>query len=246
MARVKAFVGVDMGDASVWYGRIYKTSAHRIVISDGWLASTYLGHFGYSWAGDVYGTLTGYQVGAGGRTLLSATGLDVDASFAQRVIERGGLFPLYREGLRGADKILGSRQNDMLRGFDGDDVLRGGKGRDRLKGDDGDDRLLGGGGRDRLQGGAGDDVLRGGPGADRLQGGAGRDVFVFEDKRGTDRVEDFRPDQDHIRVTTGAERLSDLTLRARHGDVVVIDDDQRIVLEDLRKADLDAGDFIFA
>jgi Ca2+-binding RTX toxin-like protein len=61
-------------------------------------------------------------------------------------------------GARGADRITGSRNADILDGDDGGDVLKGGRGADALFGKDGADTLDGGQGADRLFGGNGDDT----------------------------------------------------------------------------------------
>jgi hypothetical protein len=87
-------------------------------------------------------------------------------------------------GTEGADRLHGTRRddvicglggNDAIRGGGGDDVVYGDAGDDRLAGDWGDDALYGDDGADRLAGDWGDDVLAGGPGADVMTGGAGRD-----------------------------------------------------------------------
>lgn len=69
--------------------------------------------------------------------------------------------------------------------------LYGGSGNDVLWAGDGDDVLDGGSDHDRLSGGAGDDVLTGGPGADR---------FDFTQSAGHDRVTDYDPLTDSIRL----------------------------------------------
>lgn len=74
-----------------------------------------------------------------------------------------------------ADKLLGSRQIDIINGFSGRDKLIGRGGNDRLNGDGGDDTLLGNGGDDKLFGGNGRDTLNGGTGDDLLDGGIGND-----------------------------------------------------------------------
>ena len=89
-------------------------------------------------------------------------------------------------GTRGVDCIYGFGGDDDLRGRGGDDLLFGGRGDDILRGHRGDDvafggschdRLRGGSGADRLSGGAGDDTLSGGRGRDSLEGGAGSDTL---------------------------------------------------------------------
>lgn len=80
-------------------------------------------------------------------------------------------------------------------------VLSGDGGINALLGDGGNDLLVGDAGNDLLRGENGFDILDGGEGADILVGGAGRDVFRYSGMadRG-DRIVDFTPGEDHIRV----------------------------------------------
>ena len=78
-------------------------------------------------------------------------------------------------GWHGDDVLKGGKGNDQLYGGSGDDTLRGGQGDDKLFGGSGDDDLRGGSGDDFLAGGSGDDTLRGGKGDDVLEGGSGDD-----------------------------------------------------------------------
>ncbi|GAB4381003.1 MAG: hypothetical protein Kow00121_38450 [Elainellaceae cyanobacterium] len=84
-------------------------------------------------------------------------------------------------------KLVGDRQDNVLRGKAGSDVILGRAGHDRLFGKAGNDRLLGhqghdfaggGGGADTLVGGGGNDQLNGEAGADSLHGGAGNDRLL--------------------------------------------------------------------
>jgi hypothetical protein len=70
-----------------------------------------------------------------------------------------------------ADRIRGTRGDDVICGLGGDDRIRGGGGDDVLYGDAGDDRLSGGPGADTLYGDDGRDALHGGAGADVLSPG---------------------------------------------------------------------------
>ena len=84
--------------------------------------------------------------------------------------------------------VLGTNDNDVLRGtaavdvlcgFGGNDVLLGLGGNDVAYGGAGDDDLVGGPGGDTLDGGAGNDGLRGEGGTDDIVGGEGRDTVSF-------------------------------------------------------------------
>ncbi|THH39034.1 calcium-binding protein [Aliishimia ponticola] len=76
------------------------------------------------------------------------------------------------------DDIRGDDANNDLRGLSGNDVLNGRGGNDSLRGSNGDDRLLGADGNDFLFGGFGADDLRGGSGSDQLAGDAGDDFML--------------------------------------------------------------------
>ena len=89
-------------------------------------------------------------------------------------------------GTDGGDSIVGTSDNEVMRGFNGndtlagmagDDLLEGGDGNDTLKGEAGNDALIGGGGNDLLYAGAGNDLLDGGTGNDRMYGYGGDDMF---------------------------------------------------------------------
>ncbi|GHB31775.1 hypothetical protein GCM10007094_20620 [Pseudovibrio japonicus] len=94
--------------------------------------------------------------------------------------------------------ILGSAENDLLRGNSGDDGLEGFAGDDHLRGEGGHDRLLGGAGDDILEGGSGNDILRDGAGSDVLVGGSGSDTFCFDDDGELDVINDFVVGEDLI------------------------------------------------
>ena len=141
-------------------------------------------------------------------------------------------------GEGGANRLRGGGGDDLLAGFGGGDRLLGGAGADLLRGGLGSDRLLGGLGRDRLEGGRGGDQ-------DRLTGGAGADVFVLDNAAGRrDRVADFAPGEDRLRVLSGAERFEDLALRDRAEGVLVRDGDARILLEGVSTGALDTDDVL--
>lgn len=82
-------------------------------------------------------------------------------------------------GTDGPDVIAGLEGNDTISGLGGDDVICGGDGDDTLIGDAGNDYLFGEWGADELHGQDGADELDGGKGPDSLSGGPGRDVVTY-------------------------------------------------------------------
>jgi hypothetical protein len=81
-------------------------------------------------------------------------------------------------GTDGADRLTGTRRDDVICGLGGADVIRGGGGDDVVYGDAGADRLVGGDGDDTLYGDDGADRLRGDEGRDVLAGGPDADALV--------------------------------------------------------------------
>ncbi len=113
--------------------------------------------------------------------------------------------------------------------------LRGSAAADRLSGDDRDNRL---------EGAAGHDVLRGRGGDDVLSGGRGADTFVFRRGDGFDRVLDFDPQRDTVRIASGADRFRDLDIRRAGDNAIVEFADVRVRFDDIRPRDLDAELFV--
>lgn len=144
--------------------------------------------------------------------LLALASLAVAPVPAAGVQSCGGL-PVTIMGSDDDDVIRGTRHRDVIDGRGGADVIRGlggrdwicgGSGRDRVVGGTGGDELNGGQGRDRLAGGRGRDVLHGGAGRDALDGQAGSDGADFGGGGPVDV--DLRVDRAH--TGDGAERLT--------------------------------------
>ena len=196
---------------------------------------------------------------------LSLATLFPDGRFAtpDRILILDRVAPQDRRGTKDADRLEGGKGDDLLtgrggadqlRGKIGNDTLKGGGGGDQLLGAAGDDMLIGGKGRDRLDGGSGDDRLQGGggrdeviggAGADTLSGGAGADTFRFVAGHGQDQITDFRPGQDRIALSTGAERFGDLTLTAIGTALRIDTKGGTLWLDGLSPRDLSADDFLF-
>jgi len=125
-------------------------------------------------------------------------------------------------------KLLGTPNNDVIKGNSGDDIIKGRGSDDRLVGKDGDDKLAGQGGDDRLKGGNGDDILRGGGGDDRLigkndddllRGGGGDDLL--KGGNGDDKLIGGRGDDKLI----GGDGSDIFVLKQGHGTDFIRDFD---------------------
>ncbi len=146
----------------------------------------------------------------------------------------------------GADLLRGTAEADVLAGGAGADTLDGGLGADLLSGGAGDDRLL-------LSGG------------DTAQGGAGADSFVLlpgEAEAGAVVIRDFRATGarhdildlggfgvDFAAADRGMEDGFELRRVEGGTRVSVADADGTVIsvlLEGVRRGDLDAGDFLFS
>jgi Ca2+-binding RTX toxin-like protein len=118
------------------------------------------------------------------------------------------------------------------------------------RGNDLDNMMVGNGGDNEIFGRAGIDILYGAKGNDILSGGAGIDYFWFVKGDGVDRITDFQNDIDDIGILefAGVKDFSQLSSHlSQHGtDVWVSLGSDRIVIEDIAKADLDAGDFFYS
>ncbi len=144
-----------------------------------------------------------------------------------------------------AEGLTGNESNNLLIGNAADNLLSGGLGADTL---------IGGFGADTLIGGSGRDVFSGGQGNDSLTGGTGADWFVFKTQGGSDTITDFAANgllHDTLDLSGLAAVRSFANLMTGYlqqvGDDAVISagNGDRIVLLDVRVADLDAGDFFF-
>ncbi len=170
-------------------------------------------------------------------------------------------------GYDGADLLYGEAGDDQLWAGTGNDTVQGGTGNDRiggdagvdsLRGEDGDDLIYGGEGNDTVQGGAGRDTLRAGTGNDLITGGsgddtlwgeAGADTFIFAPGDGGDRIGDFTPGEDLIRLDIAGLDYAGLEITASGTDVLIETgtgaDALTLTLSGLAPWQLDADDFQF-
>jgi Ca2+-binding RTX toxin-like protein len=97
------------------------------------------------------------------------------------------------EGTARADRLNGTRGNDVICGFGGDDRLNGRGGHDLVYAGPGNDRVTGAGGRDTLYGNDGADRLATRDGKpDRAHGGSGTDSARVDRRDATVAVERVR------------------------------------------------------
>jgi len=137
--------------------------------------------------------------GNGNDTLIGGDGADALAGEDGNDRLEGGAGKDVLAGGAGVDELFGGADDDQISADDGDDTAWGGDGNDTiggqagadtLYGEAGDDGLVGGDGNDLLDGGLGNDSLSGDAGNDLLRGGAGNDGYLFDNRSGSDRIED--------------------------------------------------------
>ena len=87
------------------------------------------------------------------------------------------------KGTRAANRIFGTRRDDLILGRGGADRIAGKAGNDCIRGMNGRDRLFGGRDNDLVKGGAGGDRLVPGPGRDMAVGGGRADRIHSRDRR---------------------------------------------------------------
>ncbi len=174
MAIVRAYYSVDMGsqlgsDNLYYFGQVTVATSSYIQIRYGGEVLNYYGSFNYN---NATGTLTSFNYTYFGNKVFELSGGSWDLLTALNHLP-------YIDNyiLRGADKLYGSFEDDVLIGYGGNDVMYGNGGNDELYGYAGNDTIFGGGGDDLLSGGGGNDKLNGGAGADTMQGGTGNDVY---------------------------------------------------------------------
>ncbi|MCB1356374.1 MAG: hypothetical protein KDK53_07750 [Maritimibacter sp.] len=216
-----------------------------------------------TWSTDIHLALSGYSTSISnpGNVVyyveLIGIGLEPPALFTDGDDVVSLTMPGTYDALDGNDTVTGTSESDVISGGKGNDALKGAGGKDKLKGNAGADTLKGQNGNDKLDGGRGDDVILGGNGNDRIIGGKGNDTltggadaddFIYTSTRdGSDRITDFEAGVDDIDLRKLDIGFSDLTIKKIGGgdNTKIVYDDLKIVLEDVHKSEIDAGDFIF-
>ncbi len=215
---------VDDGDDTL----IDFGGGNTLLLEDVRLGSLTADMFGFSDTGGGGGGGTGG--GSSGNTFIGTSGND-DIT-----------------GTNNADIIKGLAGNDDLEGRGGNDTIKGGAGRDDIEGGGGNDTLRGGSGRDDLDGGNGRDRINGGNGDDDMDGGGGSDVFIFTS--GRDKIGDFGGgDRIKLAASLDVSSFDELNFVPRDGGddtLIRFGDGNSLLLEDVRIAELDSGDFLFA
>jgi Ca2+-binding RTX toxin-like protein len=135
--------------------------------------------------------------------------------------------------------MLLGKQDLAMTGSSGNDLLYGNKGDNHIAGDLGQDHIVAGTGNDTLTGG-----VKG------ASGDGSQDIFIFGPHSGSDIITDFEAGTDKINLGAhgGFGSYADLKSHIHQmGSDVVIDltDGDKITVQDMQKADLHAGDFIF-
>lgn len=158
MARLNAFVALDMVDPYAYYGTVVDATSTRIVVTNGYDSSVYVGYgFTYSSYSVTGGTLTGYYHYQDNVLVGTMTDFAISAPLAYAHIQQNSLARLFQIGLSGNDVIVGSDYSDALVGYGGHDIIEAGYG---------DDDVFGGYGNDLIEGGPGYNYIDGGPGVD--------------------------------------------------------------------------------
>ncbi|MBD3879625.1 MAG: hypothetical protein SR1Q5_08075, partial [Quinella sp. 1Q5] len=102
-----------------------------------------------------------------------------------------------------AMSIVGSDIANSIMGTADEDYINGDAGKDTIRSGDGNDSILGGAGNDYLYGGEGNDSLWGGTGNDYLYGGEGENVFLYKPGDSKDRIFEYNPAFDTIKLLSG-------------------------------------------
>jgi Ca2+-binding RTX toxin-like protein len=108
-------------------------------------------------------------------------------------------------GKNGNDKIFGGELDDYLSGGNQNDTLDGSTGDDTIHGGRGNDIIYGGNGSDKLFGGSLNDTIFGGNGNDTISGGSKKDLI--KGQQGDDHLIGGRGD-DTLRGATGNDTIS--------------------------------------
>ncbi|MDB5524841.1 MAG: hemolysin-type calcium-binding repeat family protein [Rhizobium sp.] len=181
---------------------------------------------------------------------------------------RGGSVDHRIEGGAGDDTLITDNSGTKLKengGSEGYDIVKStvnytlsenveklilfGTGNTRGTGTDDGNDLFGGAGNNKLFALDGVDTLDGGRGNDQMTGGGNFDTFFFRTGNGHDTIMDFENGVDKIGLLewTAIENFSEVKqhLTASNGDLFITDGSDQLIIRDMLKSDLNAGDFLF-
>ncbi|MEL6260205.1 MAG: calcium-binding protein [Cyanobacteria bacterium J06623_5] len=142
--------------------------------------------------------------------------IEVDLSQHMMTVENLPNNPTYI--VKNFVNVIGTDNNDFLRGDAGANELIGNDGMDELFGKEGNDVLDGGLGKDWIYGGLGDDTLFGREGDDLLIGGGGNDLLVA--LQGSDKLNGT-----DAKYAGAGER--DTLIGGTDGDLFILGDEHR-------------------
>ncbi|MEO0870058.1 MAG: choice-of-anchor Q domain-containing protein, partial [Cyanobacteria bacterium J06642_11] len=125
------------------------------------------------------------------------------------------------------EKLLGTRNSEVINALAGNDIIKSKAGDDKLYGRLGNDKLLGGAGKDRLFGGEGNDILEGGKGNDILYGEAGKDTIIGV----------------HSSAKTPGKREKDTMIGGGGADTFVLGDASKIYYVDGKSSSSGTSDY---
>ncbi|MBF2075716.1 MAG: VCBS repeat-containing protein [Synechococcales cyanobacterium C42_A2020_086] len=151
----------------------------------------------------LFNTTTGTDALALGETFVDASselGGSVRVDLRRNTLTLRGATPLNLRLTDAVVDVVGTVQNDQIRGDQRRNLLNGSAGNDTLLGFNGNDRLVGGAGNDRLEGGRGRDrfIFSATPNYPE-----GLNIPFSRDAMGIDRIVDFERGRDKIVLDAG-------------------------------------------
>ena len=142
---------------------------------------------------EVHGTFTSITYKYNGKTILSFSSLNLDASLYLTMFDSEAI----DYALGGNDVITGGAYDDIIFGYDGNDKISGGNGNDSINGGAGNDSIDGGAGLDTISSGTGEDIITTGTAKTPLALRSGDEVVIsFGNTKTT--ITDFNTKEDKI------------------------------------------------
>jgi 2',3'-cyclic-nucleotide 2'-phosphodiesterase (5'-nucleotidase family) len=191
-------------------------------------------------------TGTGSEQDALAEFLFQVDTIDIDDTSAAQDRRIQNLSARQDTVFQAGRQLTARLRGGVLRGTENDDILIGLRGEDVLIGLAGNDEVDGGGGDDRLRGKDGQDRLAGGLGDNGLLGGRGRDLFVLEEGRGRNVIQDFQDGRDRLELSDGL-RFRGLSIEQSGNNTLISNgNDLFAVLWDIDADRITAADFVRA